>query len=88
VILEDLTTSRETERERELLIAQLTRALEDVRQLTGLLPICAWCKKIRDDKGYWSQIENYVASHSGVVFSHGICPECAAKIRNERGPEP
>jgi len=85
VALEELTASRQTERERELLIAQLTRALEDVRQLTGLLPICAWCKKIRDDKGYWSQIENYVASHSGVVFSHGICPECAAKVRDEPG---
>jgi PAS domain-containing protein len=88
VILEDLTTSRQAEREREILIGQLTRALDDVRQLSGLLPICAWCKKIRDDKGYWNQIETYVASHSGIVFSHGICPDCAAKIREEPSPDP
>lgn len=45
----------------------------------GLLPICAWCKKVRNDQGYWTQIEAYVTSHSDATFSHGICPECMAK---------
>jgi ligand-binding sensor domain-containing protein len=55
-------------------------ALADVRVLSGLLPICANCKKIRDDKGYWSQIESYIHKHSEAQFTHGICPECAAKL--------
>ena len=55
---------------------ELSRALGSVKQLSGLLPICAHCKKIRDDKGYWSQIELYISKHSEADFSHGICPEC------------
>jgi hypothetical protein len=54
-------------------------ALADVRVLSGLLPICAHCKKVRDDKGYWSQIESYIHQHSEAQFTHGICPDCAAK---------
>ncbi len=65
--------------EREKLIAELQSALSEVKTLSGLLPICSHCKKIRDDKGYWNQIENYILEHSGAFFSHGICPECAAK---------
>jgi hypothetical protein len=67
------------ERTRELTErnAELAEALGNVRQLTGLLPICAHCKKIRDDQGYWNQLENYLSRHSGVGFSHGICPQCA-----------
>ena len=57
--------------------AELNHALAEVRQLSGLLPICAWCKKIRDDQGYWQQIESYIQVHSEAQFSHGICPECA-----------
>jgi hypothetical protein len=49
----------------------------EVKQLSGLLPICSYCKKIRDDKGYWNQIESYIHEHSAVKFSHGICQECA-----------
>jgi ligand-binding sensor domain-containing protein len=56
---------------------QLAEALGSIRQLSGLLPICAHCKKIRDDQGYWNQLENYLSRHSGVGFSHGICPDCA-----------
>jgi PAS domain-containing protein len=84
VILDDLTERMQVAQERERLIGELTTALADVRQLTGLLPICSWCKKIRDDQGYWGQIESYLSSHSGVVFSHGVCPECAQKFRSER----
>lgn len=57
--------------------AQLEEALANVKTLRGLLPICANCKKIRDDHGYWKQIEVYIESHSDALFSHGLCPECA-----------
>jgi DNA-binding response OmpR family regulator len=57
-------------------VAELQVALANVRQLSGLLPICAYCKRVRDDKDYWQQIEQYVGEHSQAEFSHGICPEC------------
>ena len=59
---------------------QLRDALADVKKLQGLLPICASCKKIRDDDGYWQQIESYISDHSDAEFSHGICPECMIKL--------
>jgi hypothetical protein len=66
--------------ERKRLVDELRKALGEIKQLSGFLPICASCKKIRDDKGYWSQIESYISAHSGAQFSHGICPECARKL--------
>jgi hypothetical protein len=63
------------EREEEL-ARRVKAALDEIDVLAGLLPICAWCKKVRDDSGYWSQIETYVQAHSRAEFSHGICPEC------------
>ena len=63
--------------EREQLIAELQAALAEITTLRGLIPICARCKKVRDDKGYWNQIEEYIQAHTGAQFSHGICPECA-----------
>jgi DNA-binding response OmpR family regulator len=57
-------------------VRDLEAALSNVRQLQGLLPICTYCKKIRDDQNYWQQVEKYISSHAGVQFSHGICPEC------------
>ncbi len=68
-----------SDKEREKLIQKLELALSDIKQLSGLLPICSHCKKIRDDKGYWNQIEEYIHEHSDVEFSHGICQECAEK---------
>jgi len=62
---------------------KLEEALAKVKTLSGLLPICASCKKIRDDKGYWNQIEGYIRDHSEAQFSHGICPECAKKLYPE-----
>jgi PleD family two-component response regulator len=59
---------------------QLEEALASVKTLRGLLPICANCKKIRDDHGYWKQIEEYIESHSEALFSHGLCPDCADKL--------
>ncbi len=67
-------------RDKELAIAGLKEALSNVSTLRGLLPICAACKKIRDDKGYWRQIEVYIAEHTEADFSHGICPDCARKL--------
>lgn len=58
----------------------LQKALAEVKALSGLLPICSHCKKIRDDQGYWNQIESYIASHSAAEFTHGICPECARQF--------
>src|SRR3989442_11669124 len=61
-------------------VAELEEALVRVRQLRGLLPICSYCKKIRDDQNYWQQVEQYVSTHSDVQFSHGICPDCYRKV--------
>jgi hypothetical protein len=66
--------------ENERLIAELRSSLAQVNRLSGLLPICAACKKIRDDKGYWNQIESYLLSHSEAEFTHGLCPACAEKL--------
>jgi phosphoserine phosphatase RsbU/P len=61
-------------------VAELQRVLEEVKSLRGILPICASCKKIRDDTGYWQQVEEYVRDHSEAQFSHGICPECMKEL--------
>jgi K+-sensing histidine kinase KdpD len=66
---------------------ELQDALSQVKTLSGLLPICAWCRKIRNDRGYWQQIEKYVEEHSDVQFSHGLCQECASKVLNEEMKE-
>ncbi|MBM4349755.1 MAG: PAS domain S-box protein [Deltaproteobacteria bacterium] len=71
---------KKAEAEKEKLIVQLQKALSEVKQLSGLLPICASCKKIRDDKGYWSQIETYIRDRSEAEFTHGICPDCFKKL--------
>ena len=61
-------------------ISRLEEALQNVKTLSGFLPICANCKKIRDDEGYWNQVEEYISDHSEVKFSHGICPKCAEEM--------
>jgi hypothetical protein len=71
------------EQEREKLIAELQDALSQVRTLRGLVPICASCKKVRDDEGFWHQVEVYVREHSLVEFSHAICPECMHELYPE-----
>ena len=68
------------EKEREKLIKELQDALAKVKKLSGFLPICSSCKKIRDDEGYWNQIESYIRDHSEAEFSHSICPECVKKL--------
>ena len=75
-----ITERKELEHEREQLILDHMDALSQIKTLSGMLPICASCKRIRDDKGYWNQMEAYVEQHSDAEFSHGICPECSKKI--------
>ena len=72
-----------SEKERERVIKKLQTALSEVKTLSGLLPICSHCKKIRDDKGYWNKIETYISNHSNAMFSHGICEECVKKLYPE-----
>jgi PAS domain S-box-containing protein len=78
-VKEDITARKQTEAERDKLIKDLQEALARVKSLSGLLPICASCKKIRDDKGYWDQVESYISKHSEATFTHGICPDCIKK---------
>lgn len=79
----DITNERLSRSEREELIRELQEALAEVKTLSGLLPICSYCKKIRDDKGYWSRIETYIARHSTAEFTHSICPDCEKKALEE-----
>ncbi|HEV2694364.1 MAG TPA: PAS domain S-box protein [Verrucomicrobiae bacterium] len=78
-IARDITAVKQAEEERLLLISDLTQALERVKTLAGLLPICASCKSIRDDDGYWQKVESYICQHTDVKFTHSICPECSQK---------
>lgn len=79
-ISKDITELKQAEQERELLIKELQTALEDIKTLSGLLPICAKCKKIRDDRGYWNNLEEYLERHSNILFSHGLCTECSDEL--------
>ena len=74
---------RHEESQKEELIAELKSALERVNVLSGLVPICSSCKKIRDDKGFWNRMEEYIQTHSDARFSHGICPECVTRLYPE-----
>jgi PAS domain S-box-containing protein len=79
VLFRDISERKNAEVERERLIRELRGALAQVRTLRGLIPICAWCKKIRNDRGYWEQLEKYIKNHSEADFTHGMCPDCARK---------
>jgi PAS domain S-box-containing protein len=76
----DITERRQARAERERLILELQDALSKVKTLKGLLPICASCRKIRNDQGYWTSVEAYILQHSDAEFTHGICPDCARKL--------
>jgi PleD family two-component response regulator len=73
--------------EQEELIVRLRNALDEVKQLRGIIPICAGCKSIRTDGGYWQQVEEYISSHSEIEFSHGLCPSCIKKLYPELAEE-
>jgi len=83
VALEALVAQRTAELEARN--RDLSEALTRVKPLSGLLPICSCCKKIRDDKGYWNQLENYISTHSEADFTHGICPDCVDTLFPEVG---
>ncbi|MFP4500964.1 MAG: PAS domain-containing protein [Candidatus Hydrogenedentota bacterium] len=76
----DRTELHHQAQQREQLIGELETALKQVKRLSGLLPICSGCKRIRNDNGYWEQVESYIRDHAGVEFSHGLCPECAHRL--------
>ncbi|MBS3917294.1 MAG: PAS domain S-box protein [Deltaproteobacteria bacterium] len=80
---EDITERRRAEEEREKIVHELKESMGKVKLLSGFIPICASCKKIRDDKGFWEQVEVYIRDHSEAEFSHGICPECFKKLYPE-----
>jgi PAS domain S-box-containing protein len=86
-IASDITERKRAQEERERLIQVLQSALADVKTLSGLVPICANCKKIRDDKGFWMQVEAYIQERSHARFSHGICPECMKKLYPDLAPK-
>ena len=79
-LMTDITARKRLELERESMLGNLQKAISDVKILSGLLPICASCKKIRDDQGYWYQLESYIVDHSEAVFTHGICPDCRDEL--------
>jgi len=79
----DITERKLRETEREKLISELQLALGEVKTLSGLIPICGWCKSIRSDQGFWQSVEVFVQSRSGATFSHGMCPACSKKFNEE-----
>jgi PAS domain-containing protein len=82
-VFRDISERKKSEMEREELIAELKKTLAHVKTLSGLIPICAWCKNVRSDTGYWQSVEQYVRKHSDASFSHGMCPSCAEKFKND-----
>jgi PAS domain S-box-containing protein len=86
-IIHDITERKLLEQDKESVIVELQKALSEVKQLKQFLPICASCKKIRDDEGYWSEIERYIGEHTDTQFSHGICPDCMRKLYPEYAEE-
>ncbi len=83
-IVRDITCRKNAEEERENLISQLQEVLDNIKTLRGLVPICSNCKKIRNDEGYWSQMEKYIENHSEALFSHSLCPECEEKLYGDQ----
>jgi len=82
-IVRDISERNKHEEERNRLIDDLQEALRNIKVLRGMLPICSYCKKVRDDKGYWNQIEDYLSEHSEAHFTHGLCTTCARKLHPE-----
>jgi PAS domain S-box-containing protein len=79
-VARDITAHKHAEEERERLVRELRAALAEVRTLREILPICSYCKKIRDDENYWQSVESYISKHTNTRFSHGICPSCFEKM--------
>jgi len=75
-VARDITDSKRAEEERERLVRELQQALSEVKRLQAILPICSFCRKVRDDENYWDTVENYISAHTSTLFSHSICPTC------------
>jgi PAS domain S-box-containing protein len=82
-VARDITESKQAEEEREQLLRRLQAALAEVKELRGILPICMYCKSIRNDNNYWQTLEAYISSHTNAMFSHGLCPSCADNLRSQ-----
>jgi PAS domain S-box-containing protein len=80
----DIASHRQVEAERKNQVNEHQEAFAGTRQLQGCLTVCAWCKRVRDDKGRWEELETYIIKHTDVAFSHGICPECVKKVRTNK----
>jgi hypothetical protein len=87
LVLRDITERRRADQERDRLLNELQSAMAQVKTLSGMLPICASCKKIRDDQGRWEGLETYVEAHSEAAFSHSLCPECVKQYYPEFASE-
>jgi len=79
----DINRRKRTEIEKEKLIERLKRSLDEIKQLQELVPICSHCKRIRDDNGYWQQVDKYISDNSHIKFTHGLCPDCLEKYYEE-----
>ena len=84
-VARDITERKQAEQEREQLLRQLQAVLADVKALQGMLPICMYCKRIRDDENYWQTVEAYISHHTNASFSHGICPACYDNVAKKFG---
>ncbi len=85
-LIEEIQERCVLEEKQKTLISELQAAVNEISVLRGILPICSYCKNIRDDEGSWEQMESYISSHSDIVFSHGVCPDCLEKVMLEKGP--
>lgn len=84
-ISKDITKRRQREAELKKRTEELEKALKEINELRGIVPICSYCKKTRNDKGYWDNVENYINTHTGAELSHGICPDCLPKAYEDMG---
>lgn len=82
-VARDITEQKQSQERREQLVRELQTALADVRELQAILPICMYCKKVRDDQNYWQAVEVYISNHTRTQFSHGICPSCMDHARTQ-----
>lgn len=85
VLVEDITKDKLLVLEKDNLLIKLQRALDDIKSLKGIIPICSYCHSIRNEEGAWDQLEAYITNHSEAAFSHGVCPKCIEKARSEAG---
>jgi PAS domain S-box-containing protein len=87
-IAKEITERKKFEAELKNRTVELEQALQEVRDLQGIVPICSYCKKTRNDEGYWNSVESYISKHTGAELSHGVCPDCLPNLYEEAGLEP